>query len=268
MSDPPSPSCWSFDARVFGRELRGRRSALGMSTRELARRARVSQAYVVAVEGSRSSRDPYGPCPTVDVVTRLATALGTNPADLLASAWRSTGPHVLVVIEHDVDSPFDVLSAATDAVDLWVSAGHRRAAPGSLHVSLHDDEPTAYGRDTVEKALATGLAALTPAVDGQRLGLIFSESDSILLDATDTVLELEHGWCELTDRQVRAAGAQTAWNLCLYDLDVLRRMVDPVSTSQSLIASHDTVWTLDGRTLRRDRPAAKRLLELVGAPSN
>ena len=68
------------DARGFGRALRERRAELGYSTRSLALAAGVSQSYVVALEGSRSSRDVAGPRPTIDLVVRLAALLPVERA--------------------------------------------------------------------------------------------------------------------------------------------------------------------------------------------
>ena len=93
--------------------------------------------------------------------------------------------------------------------------------------------------------------------------MVFSETPSVLLGATDTMLALEHEWCDLVSESVRAAGAEPAWNLCVYELEVLQRMADPVATGNDLISSHDTVWCSRGSSLLRDRAAASRLFDLL-----
>ncbi len=253
-----APASWSFDARAFGRDVRERREALGLSTRELARAARVSQPYVIALEGSRSSRDVYGPCPTVDVVARLATALAVEPTVLLASALRRSGPHVLVVVEDDGEQLFEVLRSQVGDVDTWVSAGHRHTAEWP-HVALHDGHAESYDRGSVGAALRTGLSMLTPEIGGRRVGLVFSESPAILRKATGTVLALEHDWCDLVANRLRSTGAELAWNLCVYELDVLGQLDDPCAVGDELIATHDMVWCTRGRTVTRGRRAAAGL---------
>jgi len=258
---------WSFDARGFGRELRQRREALGCSTREVADRAGVSQSYVVALEGSRSSRDASGPCPTVDVLTRLASALGVEPWVLLRPSLRRPGPHVLWVVEDDGASMFDVAKSFVKDVDVWVSAGSRGdTAEPVNHIRLHSDDATSYDRDQVAAAIDGGLAAMAPQIDGQRLGLVFSEHDSVLLGATDAVLDVEHEWSALVGQAAWSAGAQPAWTLCVYELEVLRQMTDPLDACLDLMRSHDTIWTSKGRTLHRNRAASMRVLQRMRPP--
>lgn len=238
-----------------------------MSTRDLARAAQVSQAYVVALEGSRSSRDPFGPSPTIDVVARLATALGTEPAVLLDPSLRRSGPHVLVIVEDDGDGLFELLHSRLGNVDGWVSAGNRKATPAGHHIRLHDGRPSSYRRERIAASIHDGLAELAPTLHGQRVGMVFSETPSVLLHATDAVMAVEGEWCELVADAVRAAGAEPAWNLCVYELDVLRQMPDPIATSTQLIGCHDTVWCTRGNSVLRDRAAASRLFEQLHPPT-
>ena len=60
----------------FGRTLRARRKALGMSQEALAEAARVSSSYVSQLERGRRS-------PTLHVLESLARGLGVTVADLL-----------------------------------------------------------------------------------------------------------------------------------------------------------------------------------------
>lgn len=266
---------WHFDAPRFGRALKERREGLGYSTRDLAQRAGVSQSYVVALEGSRSSRDAAGPSPTIDVLVRLASALGSEPAALLEPSVHRSGPHVLLVVEDDGASLFDVAKSfiadqgdAADAagVDSWVTAGHRRdMAEADHHIPLHLGAGP-YDRAEVARAIDHGLATLGPVIDGRRLGLIFSEDPSVLIDEAAAVLAAEHDWSAMVGRAVCAAGARPAWNLCVYELDVLRQMADPFAASLELIQSHDAVWTTCGSSLHRNRAASMRLLRHLRPP--
>lgn len=63
----------------FAVRLRELRSSRGMTQAELARQARVATSYVARLEGAAAS-------PGIDLVQRLATALGTTPHDLLPLA--------------------------------------------------------------------------------------------------------------------------------------------------------------------------------------
>jgi transcriptional regulator with XRE-family HTH domain len=258
---------WHFDARGFGRALRERREELGYSTRDLAHLAGVSQSYVVALEGSRSSRDAAGPSPTIDVLARLASALGTEPAALLAPSVHRSGPHVLLVVEDDGASLFGVAKSFAADVDTWVTAGHRRdTAEADHHIALHLDASGPYDHGEVALAIDHGLATLSPVIDGQRLGLIFSEDPSVLIEETAAVLDAEHDWSAMVSRAACSAGARSAWNLCVYELDVLRQMTDPLAASLELIRSHDTVWTTSGSSLHRNRAASMRLLQHLRPP--
>ena len=95
----------------------------------MAQLAGVSQSYVVALEGSRSSRGAAGPTPTLDVLARLASALGIEPSVLLGPSIHRAGPHVLLVVENDGAGLFGVVDSFVDDVDTWVSAGHRSEVP-------------------------------------------------------------------------------------------------------------------------------------------
>jgi transcriptional regulator with XRE-family HTH domain len=65
--------------RLFGERLREVRLSRGMTQAELARQALVSAAYVGRLEGG-------GAAPGIDLVDRLARALGVQMSDLLPSS--------------------------------------------------------------------------------------------------------------------------------------------------------------------------------------
>ncbi len=267
-STAPSPRFPEhFDLRRFGQELRGRRQALGYSTRQMARLVGVSQAYVVALEGSRSSRDPSGPCPTAEVLVGFASALRLHPSDLLQSSLRQGGPHVLLVTDRLGTGGLEAAVSQVDGVDLWVSAG-RRPDLGERwpHIDLHPTDETEYALDTIAVELRAGLSRLSSRVQDRRLGMVFSESDPVLTGSTDAVLAAEHQWPSVVSRSVWAAGAEPSTTLCVYELDVVRRMPDPPAASLDLLRSHEDVWSLTGKGTSRGRVAAMRLLQGVRPP--
>jgi len=59
-------------------QIQVRRTALGMTQAELARRASISRAYLNRLESSSD-----GPRPSADVLYRIASALGASVAELL-----------------------------------------------------------------------------------------------------------------------------------------------------------------------------------------
>lgn len=64
-------------ARKIGVALRRLRMARGLSQEQLAERAKVTQAYISAIEGRQRVS------PSLDVLERLARALRVRVADLL-----------------------------------------------------------------------------------------------------------------------------------------------------------------------------------------
>lgn len=66
---------------AFARNLRLLRQAKGLSQEELAHRADVDRTYVSSLERSVYS-------PSIEVLDRLATVLGVEPADLLKKTDR------------------------------------------------------------------------------------------------------------------------------------------------------------------------------------
>jgi transcriptional regulator with XRE-family HTH domain len=61
---------------VLGKNLRLHRQRLGLSQEEVAGRAKVDRTYISAIE-----RSVYGV--TIDVLDRIATALGVEASELL-----------------------------------------------------------------------------------------------------------------------------------------------------------------------------------------
>ena len=74
--------------RRFAANLRARRHELGMTQAELSRAAKIALSYVGRLEAGTSS-------PGIDLLDRLAAALGAKPEDLLAGGEDREGTEVL-----------------------------------------------------------------------------------------------------------------------------------------------------------------------------
>lgn len=263
-SGQPRPT--HFDAREFGQEIRARREQFGYSTRRMAREVGVSQAYIVALEGSRSSRDTSGPCPTVEVLVGFARALGLHPVELLESSLRHAGPHVLLVTTAPDCDAMGFARSKFAEVDVWLSAGADVGERPGEHIDLHPDGDVEYRLEDVAAALHTGLTDLRKSVKDRRVGLVFSESDATLLGSTEAVLEAEHHWHQMVSRSAWAAQAEPATTVCTYDLDTVSRMADPLAAGLHLIQSHDEVYLTSGQRTARGRTASMRLLQSFRPP--
>ena len=157
---------WEFDATALASTILRARQRLGLSTRELSRIAGISQPYVVALERARNSGLRQGPTPTVEVVARLAHALGCEPATLFAAALRQVGRHVLLVVDDAERSPLEYARQATrPGPDTWVLAGLSpaiRGAAGAGHrsIALHRDSRREYEPANIASSLRDELQRL------------------------------------------------------------------------------------------------------------
>jgi transcriptional regulator with XRE-family HTH domain len=93
---------------VFAARLRELRQSRGMTQAELARQANVTPAYIWRLETA-------GAAPGIDLVDRLARALGTTPADLLRT---EAEPDTLAVLKGQAKRLFDAVLASADRDDL------------------------------------------------------------------------------------------------------------------------------------------------------
>lgn len=90
--------------QLFAARLRELRSSRGMTQLELAERARITVSYVWRLESG-------GTGPGVDLVDRLAQALGTTVADLLPTA---VSPETMTVLQDQAKRLFNRLLNAAD----------------------------------------------------------------------------------------------------------------------------------------------------------
>jgi transcriptional regulator with XRE-family HTH domain len=98
--------------RRFAARLRELRRSRGFSQAELARRAVVTPSYVARLEAG-------GAAPGIDLVDRLAQALGVTPADLLPT---QTPPDTDVVLRERVTALFQTLLRTADRETLLMLA--------------------------------------------------------------------------------------------------------------------------------------------------
>ena len=96
----------------FSRELRTRRLAAGMTQAELARRSHVTTSYITRLERATSA-------PGIDLVDKLAQALGCTVSDLLPTA---DPPDQTAVLKDQVRRLSEQLTAESDAVTLSLAA--------------------------------------------------------------------------------------------------------------------------------------------------
>lgn len=264
---PLSSPSWWFDLRLFGREVRASRLKAGLSTRNLARAAGISQAYVVALEGSTSSRGPAGPCPSVQVLAGIASALRLDPAELMVRALRQAGRHVLHVFDDDDADVFGIARDLVGDVDVWISAGYREDPGASTpHIAMHPIGDVSWEPGGIEATIQAGLEELAVVLRDQRVGIVFSDLDSTLVQGREQLLSIEWDWQRIISSAAWAAGALSVTSVCLYEMDVLQRMDSAVDTALELVANHDVLWMTRARTTCTGRRASLGLLEGLRPP--
>ncbi len=245
------PDSWAFASNRFARAVIEARHRLGWSTRELARRSGLSQPYIVALERARSAERAPGPTPTVDVVVRLASALGLDAVALFTAGLRPVGRHVFMVV--DESSPATILHAqraSNSTTTTWISVGSPiestpRQATDLHAIQLRRTIDGHYHPQTVAESLTAELHALRHAIGGAEIGLVFADTSKVMtsLDDPDTITRFEHRWATVVDQAAAAAEAHAAWNVCVYEIDALRSLSDPVAATLDLMRSHDATWS-------------------------
>jgi transcriptional regulator with XRE-family HTH domain len=236
-----------FHGAAFARSVAEARHRLQLSTRDVARRAGISQAYVVALERARAAGGEPSPTPTVDVVARLAFALGLDPLVLVASGLRSAGRHVLCVVE---DARLPIVNRLRDlagrSVDTWVAArpaGGSVVADGSHPLRLRRGVSSAYEPTAIAASLGRELKRLAPVIDGANIGCVFAEMSEVMTTLEDarSVIAFEDSWDAVVANAAAKFGAHAEWNVCVYEISALRALPDPVGSVTSLVRTHDTV---------------------------
>ena len=239
-----------------------------LSSRDVARRAGISQAYVVRLERASLPGVQLRPTPTVDVLARLAEALLLDPAELMVGTLRRAGRHVLLVTDGCTRNPLAHARTAIGApVDMWLSASsdprlQPPAGPGHRLIDLRRGAPGVYDPQVIADSVRQELCNIADDLNGQRLGMIFPEVSHVMrtLDAPAVVIEFERRWADVVSTAASAVGAHAAWNVCVYDIDALRALTEPVESAMDLMHSHDTVWSAKGDRVVVGAPAARRVI--------
>ncbi len=272
-----------FDAVRFAQLLTQRRQLLGLTTRQLAKRANISQPYVVALERSRNGLDAnrtgaMSPSPTVDMIARLATALRMSANELFSQAVRPAGKHVLLFMEDDMMTSLErARTASTKSATLtdrtpqeWLCAGgpidhDTHKGHNCLSINLHRDINNAYKPKAITASLSNELSRHQANISGSDIGIVFDETSSLMNHVNNpmSIVEFEHDWKQVVSDATQAAGAYAAWNICVYRIDNLLRLHNPAEVAQDLLRSHDNVWSARNKSISIGNTAAKRLLTLM-----
>ena len=272
-----------FDAVRFAQLLTQRRQQLGLTTRQLAKRANISQPYVVALERSRNGLDAkrtsaMSPSPTVDMIARLATALRMSANELFSQAVRPAGKHVLLFMEDDMMTSLErARTASTKSATLtdrtpqeWLCAGgpidhDTHKGHNCLSINLHRDINNAYKPKAITASLSNELSRHQANISGSDIGIVFDETSSLMNHVNNpmSIVEFEHDWKQVVSDATQAAGAYAAWNICVYRIDNLLRLHNPAEVAQDLLRSHDNIWSARNKSISIGNTAAKRLLTLM-----
>ena len=247
---------------AFARALLSGRRLLGWSTRDLAARAGISQAYVVDLERAAAHPARPGRTPTVDVVARLAHALGFDAAELFAQSMRGVGRHTLLVTDDGQTAAVQAARRrAGRGLDAWVVARTGDTDHDTLSIDLRRSAGH-YRPAAITAALGTELRRLAPAVEGRHIGLVFAETSAVMssLDDPATIFDFEHRWGEVVGTAVAAVGAHAAFNVCVYESDALAQLARPVDAVVDLLRSHDEVWSVRHGRLVAGADAARQVL--------
>lgn len=252
---------WTFDAARFGGALVQHREQAALSTREVARRADVSQSYVVALEGARHRGT--GPTPTVDIVARLAGALGVSPTALFRTALRRQSTHVLLVVDGSHTSSVPLARRTAEGAHHWVVATNGGSSPHADHtIALRANVSGDYLPAQVEQSLRNELAPLRSALGGTDVGFVFDDTSTVM-HASGTphaVLDFEPEWARVVNDAAEQIGAHAAWNVCVYAIEHLMALDDPVAATVELMRHHDTTWFGHAHDLAVGQGAANQVL--------
>ena len=272
-----------FDAVRFAQLLSHRRQQLGLTTRQLAMRANISQPYVVALERSRNGvvakkSSAMSPSPTVDMIARLAAALRMSANDLFLQALRPAGKHILLFMEDDMVTSLErartastkSATATDETPQEWLCAGgpvsHDTLKSHNCHtINLHRDSNNAYKPKEITASLSNELSRHQANILGSDIGIVFEETSSLMNHVNNpmSIVEFEHDWKRVVTDATQAVGAFAAWNICVYRIDNLLSLHNPAEVAQDLLRSHDNVWSARNKSITTGTTAAKRLLTLV-----
>jgi transcriptional regulator with XRE-family HTH domain len=241
---------WTYDPSALARLLVRERAARGWSTRDLAERAGISQAYVSVLERGNRPAAEAPRVPTVAVLAQLAAALQLSPPRLLLSVLAVRQRHALLVCN---DPRTDPIEAAKTAItmqgdtlpDVWLASF---ASPSvdraiDLRSRLPHRARSGYDPAAVTAALEAELGS-SPLVNAGAIGLVVTQQSAALRrpSCAPVVTRFEKQWAEVVRTRSEAVGATVLWNICAYRSDDLARAPDRRRVASALVASHDEVW--------------------------
>jgi transcriptional regulator with XRE-family HTH domain len=266
----------------LGALVKHRRGDLGLSVRGLASSARVSPAYVTAIETGRSSSTGKPPSPSAVVLAKLAGALGLDVSELVAAAtsMAETDPrHTLLYVINEAQSdPFDVLDAHFGTrVDHWFYIPDPRGLapepPARVTVCLWPLGQAPYDSTTLDPAalmvaLEEALKAHADGMEGKRVGIAIADCSAVMRFVQNPAkhVQMERTWHDNVSRLwAQYLRTAPAIDVCVYrddDIDALGLTIDRLATTLELVERHDLVCVLSsGSEVTVGRPAVRTILE-------
>jgi transcriptional regulator with XRE-family HTH domain len=260
---------WNIGAAVaFGRLVRERRLARGLSVRAAAAAARLSPSYLVAIESARNPSTGAPPRPSVAVLRRLARALGLAAEELgaIMPGVADVGPGHVLLYRFDDGPALDsrtLESLAHGRVDQWLYIADPRypnPVPGDDADTLRWSWP--FGappyaetflvpEHIIEALSATATTLATRVRHGARLGLMIDDCSAVMRHVVnpETEVLLESSWVERASAAIAdTIGRPPLVLVCAYrhdDLEALAGRIDVLDTVMRLIGAHADVVTLD-----------------------
>ena len=258
----PTNSLLQFNSAGFATLLNEKRHQLGLSTRELAQRAKISQPYVVALERARNtnSKTKKTPTPTVDVIAQLAFALNIDANTLFNQAMQISSRHVLLIVDHSATTPLEIVKQASiNQPQTWL------CAEKTGDIDLRQTKSRIYKPADITLALNSELQKLRSRIASQTLGLVFSDTSEVMteFDNPQAVLKFENKWADVVNRAVTAAGAQAAFNVCVYKIADLNKLTNPTKAINELFEVHDEVWSYTNSKLTLSQDCKPEIIKLL-----
>jgi transcriptional regulator with XRE-family HTH domain len=271
----------SIDHSALGTSLHDRRVELGLSLRAVAARAAISPAYLATIEQGRNPSTGRPPVPSVEVLSRLASALGVDVNALLRPASAPATPHHAHLLAYVTEPPPGGLPMALNEVlgadvDHWLYiADPRFDAPATTpRVTVRRftlgrppyATPDLDG-DALVAAIDAEAAALARSYHGRRVGLVIADCSAVMRYLNDAAAEvaLESRWHDaVVDIWMRRLAQPPAADVCVYeqsDLAALGVTIDQLAIALELITRHDRVLVFDGSRTISGAPAVRRILD-------